>query len=478
MPRDLVPPAHRILDYVRRATGAERIKSCDLTRLPGGAVMRHFRLDLDMEGGAFAGPQSWVLRRSGITQLGIGLERAQEFAVQRALFAAGLKVAEPLFMCCDRSVIGAPFFLMRFLPGEARGAALVARGLDENLAIEIGRELARLHALDLERALHFLLPAPPEDPAASRIAELERHLAADDDPHPVAEWALRWLKRAKPAPVRPVFCHGDFRSGNYLAKNGELVAVLDWDFAGWSDPDEDIGWFCAKSWRYGAFAYEAGGIAPRAAFYRGYETVAGRRIDPERIRYWEVMAALRWLVIALKQRDRFLKQGERSPDLALTGRRLAECELEILLLTGSGSTPVPLGQSGLGDREGIDPGCSNDDDDAFRDRPSGAQLAALAREGGGDSTLIARCEAIAAREAASKGAFAACQAALKARYGAWGGAAGLACLAAEIRGSAFETSGAARDWILPLLWEITRQKLRGSNPEFLAANDLISARRA
>jgi hypothetical protein len=45
------------------------------------------------------------------------------------------------------------------------------------------------------------------------------------------------------------------------------------------------------------------------------------------------MAALRWLVIALRQRDRFLAQGERSLDLALTGRRPAECEFEILRLT-------------------------------------------------------------------------------------------------------------------------------------------------
>jgi hypothetical protein len=46
------------------------------------------------------------------------------------------------------------------------------------------------------------------------------------------------------------------------------------------------------------------------------------------------MAALRWLVIALQQRDRYMKYGERSLDLALTGRRVAECEHEILVLTG------------------------------------------------------------------------------------------------------------------------------------------------
>jgi len=332
MPRDSLAQETRLFRFIENETGAATVSNAGMTALPGGAVLRHFLLAFELTGGRFPGPQRWVLRTDGITKLGIGLPRAREFALQRLLFRAGLKVAEPLFMCCDESNFGAPFFLMRFLPGEADGATLVARGPNEPLAASLGQELAKLHALDLARALHFL-PAPPADAAAARIAELEQHLAADSDPHPVAAWALHWLKRNKPAPLRPVLAHGDFRTGNYLVEDGALSGVLDWDFAGWSDPYEDIAWFCAKSWRFGAIAREAGGIAPREAFYRGYADVAGMRIDPARVHYWEVMAALRWLIIALKQRDRNLKQGERSLDLALTGRRPAECELEILLLT-------------------------------------------------------------------------------------------------------------------------------------------------
>ncbi|HLI20123.1 MAG TPA: phosphotransferase family protein [Stellaceae bacterium] len=307
-----------------------------MTPLLNGAVLRHWLIEFGLHGGRFAGEQRWVLRADGATPLGFGMSRAQEFALQRALFAAGLRVAEPLFMCCDDSVIGAPFFAMRFVPGETDGAAIVAAGRNDALAAALGSELARLHAHDLAARLRFL-PAPPADPAAARRAELARHLAGDVDPHPVAEWALRWLERHRPAPAQAVLCHGDFRTGNYLVVEGRLAAVLDWDFAGWSDPDEDIAWFCAKAWRFGANTLDAGGIAPRAVFYRAYAAAARRALDPERIRYWEVMAALRWLVIALQQRDRFLKHGERSLDLALTGRRVAECEHEILALTGLGS---------------------------------------------------------------------------------------------------------------------------------------------
>jgi aminoglycoside phosphotransferase (APT) family kinase protein len=320
-----------LVEFIERKTGGIAL-DLQLVPLPNGAVLRHWRLDLSLRGGRFDGAQSWVLRADGLTPLGIGITRAREFALQRVLFAAGLNIAEPLFMCCDPSVLGAAFFAMRFIAGESDGAAIVAAGANEPLAEALAAELVKLHRLDLANRLRFL-PKPPEDAAAARIAALTRLLAQDDDPHPVATWALRWLAQHKPAPLRPVLAHGDFRTGNYLVAGGALAGVLDWDFAGWSDPDEDVAWFCAKAWRFGATTREAGGIAPRAVFERAYESAAGRSLGPERIRYWEVMAALRWLVIALKQRDRFSKQGERSLDLALTGRRVAECEDEILVLT-------------------------------------------------------------------------------------------------------------------------------------------------
>lgn len=335
MPRDLAAPDGRLLDWIARKTHAE-VVDARLTPLLNGAVLRHWLIELTLRGGRFAGEQRWVLRADGATPLGVGMSRAQEFALQRALFAAGLGVAEPLFMCCDESVIGAPFFAMRFVAGASDGATIVAAGRNDALAESLAAELARLHALDVASRLRFL-PTAPADPAAARIAELARLLIEDEDPHPVADWALRWLDRHKPAPARPVLCHGDFRTGNYRVNDGALAAVLDWDFAGWSDPDEDIAWFCAKAWRFGVNALEAGGVAPRAVFYRGYEIAAGRKLEGARIHFWEVMAALRWLVIALKQRDRFQKHGERSLDLALTGRRVAECEHEILVLTSLGA---------------------------------------------------------------------------------------------------------------------------------------------
>ncbi len=326
----------RLAQFLCSAAGARAVEIAEVRRLSGGAVQENWLVAVAIEGGAIAGRQKLVLRTDAATSLSMSRDRATEFAMQQLVHAGGVTVPEPLFLCRDAAVIGKPFFVMRWMPGAADGQRIVAGelgGTRELLAERLAQELAKLHKLRPARDALAGLGAPPADPAAARLRPLARFLEAHGEPHPVAEWGVRWLLRHAPPPATPVLCHGDFRTGNYLADESGFTALLDWDFAGWSDPDEDIGWFCLGYWRFGAYGREAGGLVPRAVFHRAYEAASGRAIDPARARYWEVMAALRWLVIALEQRDRFLRGGERSLQLLLNGRRPAECELEILMLT-------------------------------------------------------------------------------------------------------------------------------------------------
>jgi len=327
----------RLSRFLAQETGARSVAIAEFRRLPNGAVQENWRVDAAFEGGRWEGRKCLVLRMDAATTLGIGLSRAQEFAVQRAAHRAGVAVAEPLLLCNDPGIIGKPFFLMRWVPGDGAGDGIVAgeRGGDrDRLIARLAQELARLHSMGPSPELACLGP-PPSDAARASLAEQKRLLAADPDPHPVAEWAIRWLERHLPPPAAPVLCHGDFRTGNFLVDGQGLAAVLDWEFAHWGDGDEDLGWFCLGCWRFGAYRQEAGGIGSREAFYRAYAEASGRTVRAERAHWWEAMAGLRWLVIALRQRDRCVGGGERSLDLALTGRRPAECEFELLKLTGA-----------------------------------------------------------------------------------------------------------------------------------------------
>ena len=322
--------------FLASASGAEHIEITEAAKLSGGSVQEGWALDVVAVGGTLAGAHRLVLRADAPTQLAASRSRVEEFALLRAAHAAAVRVPEPLFCRADPEPLGRPFFVMRWAPGIASGVALARdaawNGKRERLVAELGSQLALIHGIVPPRPdLGFLGPAPA-DPVVLRLALYRRWLDGFDDPHPVAEWALRWLAREKPAPEALVLCHGDFRTGNFLATESGLAAILDWEFADWGDPHEDIGWLCCKSWRFGAIQREVGGLADRAVFYRAYEDAGGRRIDAARARYYEVMASLRWLILALQQRERFRIGGERTLDLALTGRRPSECEFELLRL--------------------------------------------------------------------------------------------------------------------------------------------------
>ncbi|MGH7087514.1 MAG: phosphotransferase family protein [Stellaceae bacterium] len=312
----------RIGCILAAALGAPVDDIVAVSPLAGGAVRRHFLIEARVAGEA----QHFVLRTHGLTPLGIGLALSQEFTLLRVLAAAGLKVPLPVAASDDPAICGAPFHVTRWCDGSADPAAVVGSPRPE-LAERLGRELAAL-----QHIVPPMLSMPPAEPALAAIEAARAQLDAVNEARPVAEWAMRRLTARRPEPRAPVFCHGDFRTGNYLVQSGRFVALLDWEFAGWGDPDEDLGWFCSRCWRFGAGHLEAGGIAPRSALYRGYAAVSGRLPEPKRVQFWEAMAALKWLVIALRQRDRYLRLGERSLDLALTGRRAAECEYELLRL--------------------------------------------------------------------------------------------------------------------------------------------------
>jgi len=337
------PAQYRALEqFLARESRAVAVSIHSASLLSGGAVQESWRVDAEFAGGTRSGRHALVLRTDAPTRLAASLARPQEFAVLRAAHRAGVLVPEPLFCCADPGVLGRPFFVMTWMPGATSGAALVRNDEAEDrrggIAARLAQELARIHAItpphaDLTAALGEALP----DPAASRLRLYRSWLDEFHDPHPVAEWALRWLDREKPPTQEIGLCHGDFRTGNYLVDENGPTAILDWEFAAWGDPHEDIGWFCCKSWRFGALDREAGGLVGRDRFYRAYEARSGRSLDPRRLLYWEVMASLRWLILALQQRDRFLRGGERSLALALTGRRPAECEFEILRLIDAGT---------------------------------------------------------------------------------------------------------------------------------------------
>ncbi|NCF81280.1 MAG: phosphotransferase [Proteobacteria bacterium] len=327
--------SHGVGAFLSEVSDCDSLEIIALERLSGGAVQENYALDAHFSGGSMAGRQELVLRTDAPSGVAASRSRADEFAVLKVAWEAGLKVPEPLWACADDTLIGRAFYVMRRLPGDARGHKLVRDpdldAVRESLVEHLGEELARLHAIEPPHPELEGLPQPPLSPAYSRIQEYRGYLDKLPDPQPTLEWGLRWLERKAPTSDEVVLCHCDYRTGYYLVEQGELSGILDWEFASWSDPLEDIAWFCARCWRFGQWHQEAGGMGSREAFYKGYERISGKTINRELIPYWEVMATVRWAIIALQPGHRHTSGEETSLALALTGRMVPEMELDILM---------------------------------------------------------------------------------------------------------------------------------------------------
>jgi len=133
-----------------------------------------------------------------------------------------------------------------------------------------------------------------------------------------------------------VLCHRDYRTGNYLADETGVTAILDWEGAHLGDPVEDLGWLCVKSWRFGAVDKPAGGFGSREVLWAAYERAGGAKVDPARARWWEVFGTVRWGIICHNQAFRHLSGSIKSMELASIGRRAVETEVDLLQLLKSG----------------------------------------------------------------------------------------------------------------------------------------------
>ncbi|MBL8672699.1 MAG: phosphotransferase family protein [Alphaproteobacteria bacterium] len=336
---DLIARLPALHDWVRAATGADAVSLTGARRLSGGAIQENWAVDLDSEGGSLDGRHALVLRGDAPSGVAVSRSRAEEFALLEVAFAAGVTVPEPLLLCVDARVVGVPFYLMRRASGTAAAFRMVkdpaVAAKADALAERLGEELARIHAIRPDdpamRARLAFLGEPPANAALARVAEYRAHLDALPTAHPVLEWGLRWLERHAPPQVPATLCHGDFRTGNYMVDDGQLTALLDWEFASWSDPMEDLGYICAKAWRFGATGKRLGGIAPLDPFKRGYARVAPAGLPWGQLDYWEIMGTVRWGLVAVQQGERHISGGQASLELALTGRMVAEMEQDLLL---------------------------------------------------------------------------------------------------------------------------------------------------
>ena len=298
-------------------------------RLSGGASQETWSFDIEHPGGNVGA----ILRRApqgyGAAPARAAGLNAEAILMQRA-YDAGVPSPRVLHVLQPDEGLGTGFIMER-VEGETIPRKILRdqqfAQVRPKLARQLGSVLAGIHGLELS-----VLPELRHMTATKEIAELERDYRSFDWPRPVFELALRWLRDRDPGPSAEVtLVHGDFRHGNLIIGSDGLRAVLDWELAHFGDPMEDLGWVCVNSWRFGEIDKPVGGLGSRDELFAGYEA-AGRRVDPDRVMFWEVMGTLRWGVMCCGMMQRFRIGPEHSVERAMIGRRSSETEIDLLRL--------------------------------------------------------------------------------------------------------------------------------------------------
>ena len=332
-------------DLLASQIAASSVAITSAVRLPGGAVQENWRIEAEIAGGPHAGTCTWVLRTDSAARLPVSLDRNAEAQVIRAAFSAGVKVAEPVAEGTAESPLGKPFIVQQWLDGTANARRLTRdpefSGHGPAIAAQLAAQLARIHAVTPSSQALACLPVSMRPPARAEVSRLRAVLDKAGEARPALEYILAWLDEMAP-PARGLgLVHGDFRTGNYMVHEGRLTGILDWEFAHWGDPDEDLGWLTARCWRFGRDELAVGGIAPLDGFLAAYQTASGRHVNADALRYWQILAAAKWATIAVLQGDRLRLGGERRLELALTGLMPAGMEHDALseIIAWSGSKP-------------------------------------------------------------------------------------------------------------------------------------------
>jgi aminoglycoside phosphotransferase (APT) family kinase protein len=299
------------------------------TKLSGGASQETWSFDIVHPDGNIGA----ILRRAP-QGYGAAPTRAAGLDAEAALMQlahdAGLPSPKVMHVLRPEDGLGIGFIMQR-IEGETIGRKILrdeqfakARPL---LARQLGEVAAGIHGLEAAN-----LPELRRTISTDELADLEREYRSFNWPRPVFELALRWLRERDPGPPDEVtLVHGDFRHGNLIIGPDGLRAVLDWELAHIGDPMEDLGWVCVNSWRFGEIDKPVGGFGSREDLFAGYEA-AGRRADPDRVMFWEVMGTLRWGVMCCGMMQRFRSGPDHSMERAMIGRRSSETEIDLLRL--------------------------------------------------------------------------------------------------------------------------------------------------
>jgi aminoglycoside phosphotransferase (APT) family kinase protein len=279
-------------NLARWAASCIGVNAVELREFLGGAGNVGYEV-ID-PGAPGAGPVAFLRTKMAVEETSQqGTTLAREGEILRVAAALGFPVADVLGISTEPDAL-----LMSYVDGDARpDADEIERVAPQYLGL-----VAAVHTSDATRF-------PVEQHATMRaaiLADMGRWkadaVATGVMDEPIVALATRVLQERMPAGEGPpALVHGDVGAGNFLARDGQVTAMLDWELAHLGDPMEDMAWL----WMRGAHTSFGD---PKRRFAE-YEAASGRAIDDDRLA-WHVAYVMWKSISALHGRLRSVVPGE------------------------------------------------------------------------------------------------------------------------------------------------------------------------
>ena len=315
------------------AQGYRNVRLTDLNRLSGGASKEMFMFTLHHD--ALKEPERLVLRMDPLESI-IETSRQREAEVIRALHGI-VPVPEVRYVDHEGEFLGQSGVITRFVSGVTKPAddsgGKGVSGIGTNYGSAVARiapqflkNLVAIHNFDWRSADLPSFKAPTAYPKQAALWQTNWYVRIWEETAPeqipLVSLIHRWLRENAPECTELSLIHADYRMGNFMfdEKSGEMTAVLDWELAHIGDFHEDVAYVTQKLF---GLVNEKGqfmccGLFLREEYLAEYARLSGRSINPETLRYYEVVNAWKSVVHTFASCLRVAKDGNNHQDILLS----------------------------------------------------------------------------------------------------------------------------------------------------------------
>ena len=265
--------------------------------------------------------------------------------------AGRVKVAPVVGYEPDAAVLGAPFFVMERVVGQAatdvpsyNEAGFIADLTPpqrQRLWLSAMEQLTAIHRVDYHAAGFGFL----EEPARGATG-FDQQMpywgesftwAAEGRPQPIAEAAWDWMTSHLPRHRPTELSWGDARLGNMLFHDLECRAVLDWEMVSLGGREMDLGWWLFLD-RFHADSYNVprlAGLGTREDTITEWQSRTGMRATD--LEFYEVFAGFRFAIVMMRLARLMIDAGVPVPPDMETNNGVTQVLAAILGLPPPGN---------------------------------------------------------------------------------------------------------------------------------------------